>query len=78
MIAVTLGQFILILGALCLGAVTVSWLLDGVAIRRLKVRVDRTVILCRICGVRYEAAPGAVVNCPYCGTPNHTGAPDSV
>ena len=74
----TLGEFILLLAVLCLSAVVAGWLFDNTRITRREIRQKKGVILCRICGVRYEAQPGEVTPCPSCQTPNEIGTPDSI
>lgn len=75
---VTLGEFILVLCALCVGAVAFGWTLTNLLIRRQEEERLRGVIQCRICSVRYEAPEGRVTPCPACQTPNENGPTDEI
>lgn len=78
MMDVTLGGLILLMAALCLALVALGWVLDNVRLKKREIVRKRGVVLCRICGVRYEANAGEVTPCPACQTPNEAGTADSI
>lgn len=78
MMDVSLGELILLLAGLCLMLAALGWVLENVRMRKREIVRSRGVILCRICGVRYEAGAGEVVACPFCHTPNEARVEDSI
>jgi len=75
---VTLGELILVICVLGLGLVLCGWLLEVGRVNRREKAGRRSVVLCRICGVRYETGEEAVTVCPSCGTPNEASPDDAI
>ncbi len=75
---VTLGELILILCILGIGLVSFGWFLEITRAKSREKAGRRSVILCRICGVRYESGTEPVTVCPSCGTPNESTSDDEI
>lgn len=75
---VTLGELILVIAVLGLALVLCGWLFEIGRVKRREKAGSRSVILCRICGVRYEAGDEPVTVCPSCGTPNEPRTDDEI
>jgi len=78
MTAVTLGELILVICILGVGLVVCGWLMEVARVQRREKAGRRSVILCRICGVRYETGTEQVTVCPSCGTPNESTLDDEI
>ncbi len=78
MINVSLSELILLSMALGLAIVAIGWLVSSVRVRRREVQRRKGVILCRICGVRYEGGNEDMTICPACETPNESRPPDLI
>ena len=78
MINVSLSELILLSMAIGLVFVLVGWIVSTVRVRRREVQRRKGVILCRICGVRYEGGGEEMTICPACETPNESRPPDLI
>lgn len=78
MINTNLSGLILLSMALGLAIVVVGWVVSTVRVRRREVQRRKGVILCRICGVRYEGGSEDITICPACETPNESRPPDLI
>jgi hypothetical protein len=78
MINITLGELVVVITLLCLTLAACGWLLDIRRVKRREKAGSRSVILCRICSVRYEVGEEPVTICPSCGTPNEPGSGDVI
>jgi hypothetical protein len=78
MINVSLSELILLSMALGLTIVVIGWVVSSVRVRRREVQRRKGVVLCRICGVRYEGGNEDMTICPACETPNESRPPDLI
>lgn len=78
MINVSLSELVLIILAAGLVLVIVGWVISTIRARRREVQRRKGVILCRICGVRYEGGNEDMTICPACETPNESRPPDLI
>ncbi|MDB6140854.1 MAG: hypothetical protein JWO94_3926 [Verrucomicrobiaceae bacterium] len=78
MINVSLSELILLSMAIGLVIVVIGWMVSTVRVRRREVQRRKGVILCRICGVRYEGGSEDMTICPACETPNESRPPDLI
>ena len=78
MINVSLSGLILVCLALGLSFLVISWLVSSVRVKRREVQRRKGVILCRICGIRYEGGNEDITICPACETPNESRPPDLI
>ena len=78
MINVSLSQLILVCMAIGIVIVVIGWLASTLRQRRREMQRRKGVILCRICGVRYEGGNEDMTVCPACETPNESRPPDLI
>ncbi|MDB6074159.1 MAG: hypothetical protein JWO89_1799 [Verrucomicrobiaceae bacterium] len=78
MINVSLSELILLSMALGLAIVVIGWLVSSIRVRRRELQRRKGVVLCRICGVRYEGGNEDMTICPACETPNESRPPDLI
>ena len=78
MIQLSLGQFIVLLVGVALSFIALQWIVELTRRRRRSPMKSHAVILCRVCGVRYEAEIGGVCDCPVCLTPNEAATRDEI
>ena len=77
-INISLSGLITFCFLLGLAFLSVSWMVSTVRVRRREVQRRKGVILCRICGVRYEGGNEDMTLCPACETPNESRPPDLI
>jgi predicted RNA-binding Zn-ribbon protein involved in translation (DUF1610 family) len=79
MIQVSLTELILLGMAVCIGLLTLFWLMAVVWERRNERRVRSDLIHCRICGTIFENAERLkVMHCPLCGSQNEAVRPSPI
>jgi len=78
MINVSLSHMILLSMAVGLAFVVIGFIVNTMRRRRREVQLRKGVILCRICGVRYEGGNEDISICPACQTPNESRPPDLI
>ncbi len=78
MINVSLSHLILLSMAIGLALVAVGWVASTIRRSQREVQRRKGVILCRICGVRYEGGNEDISICPACQTPNESRPPDLI
>ncbi len=78
MINVTLSHLILLCMAIGLAMVLAGSVSTLLRRKRREVQRRKGVILCRICGVRYEGGNEDISICPACQTPNESRPPDLI
>ncbi len=78
MINVSLSELVLIVLAAGVLLVVAGWVISTIRARRRELQRRKGVILCRICGVRYEGGSEDMTICPACETPNESRPPDLI
>ena len=78
MINVSLSELILFTMAFCMLMVGIGWIVSTTRTLHRETRRRKGVILCRICGVRYEGGNEDMTICPACETPNESRPPDLI
>lgn len=78
MINISLSGLIIFCVCLPLIVLALSWLVSSLRVRHRERQRRKGVILCRICGVRYEGGNEDMTLCPACATPNEARPPDLI